>query len=191
MARAGRAETLSSLLLGAFAMACTAGEAERNGPLAQSNEPADRANESRADASKSDDRENGGEARAIVDRVREPGPGLTFPPAFQGTWAASLAECRSGGWVQIEPGGFRSPDNIAALLEPVRIVRQVTPAGEAASTISPRVEQMSEGEVSVGRVRMSRAGEYLYMSNADIVGEAEHWRMRNVRCPNRGSSEGD
>src|SRR5688572_369453 len=108
MTRAGRAATLSTFLLGALAVACTAGEAERNGPFAQGNEPVASANESRSVQSEPRGRESR-EARSIVDRVREPGPSLTFPPAFHGTWAASLAECRSGGWVQIEPGGFRSP----------------------------------------------------------------------------------
>lgn len=191
MTRAGRAATLSSFLLGALAMACTAGEAERNEPLAQRDEPVASANESRAAQSERRGREKGEEARAIGDRVREPESGLTLPRDFHGTWAASLDECRGGGWVQIGPGGFRSPDNIAALLEPARIVRQVTPDGEAAATITPRVEQMSEGEPGVGRVRISRAGEHLYMSNADIVGEAEHWRMRNVRCPNPGYGEAE
>ena len=181
MTQAGRAAILSTLVAGSLAMGCSAGVADRNGPVVQ--DDARGAQASDTAQSRSRDGEIADDERSIVDRVREPDPRLTLPPDFHGTWASSLAECRSGDWVRIEPGGFRSPDNIAALVEPVRIVRQFTPGGETAATITPRVERMSEGELGVGRVRMSRAGEHLYMSNADVVGEAEHWRMRNVRCP--------
>ena len=187
MTQAGRAAIVSTLVVGSLAMACSAGEAERNGLVAQDDARAAQA----TDTSRSRDRESAEDERSIVDRVRNPDPELIIPSAFLGTWASSLVECRGGGWIRIEPGGFRSPDNIAALLEPARIVPQVTPGGEAASTITLRVEQMSEGDVGVGRVRMSRAGDHLYMSNADIVGEAEHWRMRNVSCPSSGYSEAE
>ena len=129
------------------------------------------------------------EERPIVDRVGRPEPELTLPAAFHGTWASTLADCDGAGWVRIEAGGFRAPDSVAALRDPVEIVRETTPGGVAAATIVARVDQMSEGETGTGRVRMSRAGEHLYMSNADAVGEAEHWQLRNVRCPEPAQDE--
>jgi hypothetical protein len=120
---------------------------------------------------------------SIVDRFNAPDAGLTVPADFHSVWAPSLSECRGRGWVSVEPGGFRAPDFLAALVEPARIVRETTPGGEAAATIVARVERMDEGEMGTGRIRMSRVGEHLYMSNADAVGEAEHWQHRNVRCP--------
>jgi len=129
------------------------------------------------------------EQPSIVDRASRPEPELTLPAAFHGTWASTLADCGGAGWVRIEAGGFRAPDSVAVLREPVAIVRETTPGGVAAATIVARVEQMSEGETGTGRVRMSRAGEHLYMSNADAVGEAEHWQLRNVRCPEPAQDE--
>ena len=183
MTRFGKAATIAGLLLGlaAAGAALTLREAAQEGPAANataSPEPP------AVEEIQTRDREAEEGELTIMDRFREPAPELTLPPAFRGNWAPSLAECGGGGgWVSIEPGGYRAPDSIAVLLEPVRIVRHTTPAGEAAATIAPRIEQMSESKMARGRVRMSRVGDHLYMSNPDVVGEAEHWQSRNLRCP--------
>ena len=169
MTRFGKAAAIAGLLLGlaAAGVALTMGRGPASAP-----------------PSETPDAE---EERPIVDRVSRPEPQLTLPAAFHGTWAPTLADCGGAGWVRIEAGGFRAPDSVAALRAPVEIVRETTPVGVAAASIVARVEQMSEGETGTGRVRMSRAGEHLYMSNADAVGEAEHWQLRNVRCPDPAS----
>jgi hypothetical protein len=184
MTRFGKAATIAGLLLGLAA----AGVALVLRDAPQEERPA--ANTTAAPepppagAIQTRDREAEEGELTIIDRFREPSPGLTFPPAFRGNWAPSLAECGlGGGWVSIEPGGYRAPDSIAVLLEPARIVQHTTPDRETAATISPRIEQMSEGDMARGRVRMSRVGEHLYMSNPAVVGEAEHWQYRNLRCP--------
>jgi hypothetical protein len=127
---------------------------------------------------------NGADGRSIVDRVREPVDGHTFPPDFHGSWAPSLAECRGSGWVHIEAGGLRSPDTIAVPIEPVQVLRVTMPDGLPVATITVGVEQMNEGQVSTGVARMSRVEEHLYLSNADTVTPVEHWQYRYVRCPN-------
>lgn len=105
-----------------------------------------------------------------------------FPPAFHGTWAPSLAECRGANWVRFDATSYRSPDNLSTLIRNIR-VRQHPPGGQHALTLVAQVEFNSEGQVGRGQVRISRAGPYLYMSNPEIVNDREHWRMRNVRCP--------
>lgn len=173
------ATIITAVLPGVFAAACSVQPADQNDPRI-----AEAANRSEPPvAVKSRDAEAEPGERDIVDRVREPDPGLALPAAFHGHWASSRAECRGRVWVLIEPGGYRAPDSIAAFIEPARIVRQTTPDGVPAATITVRVELGGEDEeLYRGRVRMSRAGEHLYMSNPDIVSEAEHWQLRNVWC---------
>lgn len=105
-----------------------------------------------------------------------------FPPAFHGTWAPSPAECGGGNWVRFDAATFRAPDNLGTLIRHVE-VRRHPPSGQHAVTLVAQVEFNSEDQVSRGEVRISRAGPYLYMSNPEMVSDREHWRMRNVRCP--------
>ena len=181
MTKPARVATILGLVLGVGAAACTQrvdGESGSRNPEVekQSERPIIDSN------SVSRDVEAALGERDIVDRVRAPEPGLTIPPAFHGNWAPSQAECPGSDWVFIEAGGYWAPDFIAALLEPVRVVRQTAPNGDVASTIIARIEWVSDGGEGIGRVRMSRAGEHLYMSSAEVVGEDEHWQHRNVRC---------
>lgn len=55
--------------------------------------------------------------------------------------------------------------------------------GQAADTINALVAQSGEGEVGIGRLRISRVGNVLYTSNAEVVSEDEHWNHPNIRCP--------
>ena len=106
-----------------------------------------------------------------------------FPPAFHGTWAPSLAECRGSLWVLFDAATYRSPDNLATLVRNVRVRQHRAPDGQPAITLLALAEFNSEGQVGRGQVRISRAGPYLYMSNPALVGESAHWRQRNIRCP--------
>ncbi len=106
-----------------------------------------------------------------------------FPRAFHGTWAPTLGDCRGRDWVTINRAAYRAPDHFASLISIVRVERGRAPNGDDAFTLLARVRASSEGQESTGAIRMSRAGHRLYMSNPDAVGDGEHWRLAQVRCP--------
>ena len=106
-----------------------------------------------------------------------------FPPAFHGTWAPSLSECRGTMWVLFDATSYRSPDNLANLVRNIRVRRHRAPGGDRAVSLLALAEFNSEGHDGRGRVRISRAGPYLYLSNPEMVSERAHWRHRNLRCP--------
>lgn len=106
-----------------------------------------------------------------------------FPPAFHGAWAATLAECRDIGYVIISLDRFTGYESDAVLLKNGGMILHSTPDGREAYTMNALVAQSGEGEVGIGRLRVSRVGDRLYTSNAEVVSEEEHWSYPRVRCP--------
>jgi hypothetical protein len=62
------------------------------------------------------------------------------------------------------------------------MIHRTGPNGQSAYTINALVAQSAEGDVAIGRLRISRVGNTLYTSNAEAVTEAEEWSYPNVRC---------
>lgn len=113
----------------------------------------------------------------------EKGGRYVFPLAFQGTWAPTLAKCDAEEAITITEDRLYGYESTAVIIISVGIIHQTTPQGVAAYSTTNLVGQRAETEVGIGKLRISRAGEKLYTSNAEIIGEDEHWTNSNVRCP--------
>ena len=109
-------------------------------------------------------------------------PRISFRRRFTAPGRRAWSNAAARSRVLFDATTYRSPDNLATLIRHIR-VRPHPPGGQRAITLVAQVEVNSEGQISRGQVRISRAGPYLYLSNPELVGDREHWRMRNVRCP--------
>ena len=97
--------------------------------------------------------------QAATDLATQSGGRDIFPPAFHGTWAPSLGECREGMWVRFDATSYRGPDNLATLIRNLRVRQHRAPGGEPALTLLSLAEFNSEGHVSAGRVRIGATRE--------------------------------
>lgn len=112
-----------------------------------------------------------------------------FAPAFRGHWASTPAACTAedDGGIEITADHIYGYEWDAVLLKSTPMIYQ--PAGadghDTAYTVLALVAGRSETDVDISKLRISRVGAKLYMSNADRVQEEKHLTtgFANVRCP--------
>ena len=111
-----------------------------------------------------------------------------FPPAFRGTWGPNLAAC-SGDRLEVfkvSENRIRGYESDSLLLKSTPVIQQSGPKSDDwAYTVVGLTADRGETEVGFGKVRLSRIGSRLYMSNANSVPEEQHFNdeFANVRCP--------
>lgn len=105
-----------------------------------------------------------------------------FPRAFIGTWAFSLKACEDESIV-IEEGGTAGYESEAVLLKHTGMIHHDAPDGKEAYTVVALMAESGEGQVGIGQLRISRVGDRLFTSRADVVSEDDHWKYPNIRCP--------
>ena len=103
--------------------------------------------------------------------ITEEGGRDIFPPAFHGTWANTLADCGDIEFMTITRDRLSGRESGAILLKNGGMIRHTARNGQPAYTINALVAQSGEGDVGIGRLRISRVGDMLYTSNAEVVGE--------------------
>jgi hypothetical protein len=108
---------------------------------------------------------------------------FVFPLAFRGTWASSLAECKSDFTFEILADRLHAYESRSIIIINSGLILHSDSKNEPAYTTVSLVGQSGEGEVGISKLRVSRVGEKLYSSDADVVSEDEHWKHANVRCP--------
>ena len=121
--------------------------------------------------------------------ITQNGEKEVFAPAFRGRWADTLSDCGVDGLSAFEVAETRidTYEGDSVLLNSTPMIHETAPNGQPAYTIVGLVASRGETEVGLGKVRMSRVGAALYMSNAEAVQEEDHFKSdyANVRCPNR------
>ena len=119
---------------------------------------------------------------APAQLVTERGGHDIFPPAFQGRWAPDRDACADKRAFSIAANRFSAYEWDAALLKSSGLIHQIAPDGRPAYTTLNLVAQSGEGEVGIARLRITRAGESLYVSNPEAVSEEAHWTHPNLPC---------
>lgn len=110
-----------------------------------------------------------------------------FPAPFRGLWAPSVGEC--GGDRQmvltISADRVSAYESDGVLLKNAGLILESGPGGSDAYSTMALLAYSGEGEVGIGKFRVSRVGDALYTSNADVVPEDKHFARdrRMVRCP--------
>lgn len=105
-----------------------------------------------------------------------------LPAEMVGKWAGSQAECDDIAWIVIQPDRIIGYEMDGRLLIASSQAYETTPNGQDAITVNAMFATTAEGEVYMAKIRLSRAGDFLYMSNAEAVIEADHWNYPNIRC---------
>jgi hypothetical protein len=118
-----------------------------------------------------------------------------FPVAFRGVWSKSLKDCadeNSIETVEITEDRIYGYEFDSLLIKAGAIYTHSDPANRTSSTgwansFVALTADRAETDVSWGKIRLSRLGNYLYMSQPEAVKEEEHLSLtyRNVRCPQR------
>lgn len=117
-----------------------------------------------------------------------------FAPAFRGHWASTLAACTAedDGGIAITADHIYGYEWDAVLLKssPMNYASAGYGGRGTAYTVNVLVAGRSEMDVDISKLRISRYGAKLYISNVDLVPEAKHLTgdFANVRCPTAHSS---
>ena len=111
-----------------------------------------------------------------------------YPVAFRGTWASKAASCTSADGdadrVQVSEERIRGFESESVILKNGGVTQGKMASGEPSYSMQALVAGSSEGEVYMVKVRLTRAGDNLYMSNPDTATEEVHLSAANryVRC---------
>lgn len=111
-----------------------------------------------------------------------------FPKAFRGVWASTLKECTDETAltaIRITRNRIYGYESNSVLLVITPVNYHSTPARREALTVTAFTAERGEDELGTGKIRLSRVGDKLHMSRADVVPEGEHFQQSfaNVRCP--------
>ena len=85
--------------------------------------------------------------------------------------------------IEITAELFSAYEARSVLLRSGGIVQQTAPDGRPAFAMNATVASSSEGEDSVGPLRLIRVGDILYTSNPEVVSEADQYSYPHIRCP--------
>jgi len=110
-------------------------------------------------------------------------PHDTIPIGFHGQWATTLSDCNEVSMITIGEGRIEGYESDNKLLIASSVIHFSSPRGLNAQTVNLFVVSTVEGEVYQGRLRLTRSGDLLYMTNPELVSESEQWAYSNVRCP--------
>jgi hypothetical protein len=111
-----------------------------------------------------------------------------YPVAFRGTWASKASSCTGASGeadrIQIGEDRIRGFESESVILKNGGVTQGKLASGEPSYTMQALVAGSSEGEVYMVKVRLTRAGDNLYMSNPDTATEEVHLSDANryVRC---------
>jgi hypothetical protein len=112
-----------------------------------------------------------------------------FAPAFRGHWASTAAACKAqdDGGIEITADHIYGYEWDAVLLKTTPMIWQSAgPTGrDTAYTVVVLLAGRAESDVNISKLRISRFGAKLYMSNAERVKDEKHLtaEFANVRCP--------
>ena len=112
-----------------------------------------------------------------------------FAPAFRGNWAASATDCKRDSLtgIKITADHIYGYEWDAVLLKTTPMIYQSAGSGgrETAYTVVVLMAGRSETDVDISKLRISRFGAKLYMSNVERVPEEKHLtaEFANVHCP--------
>lgn len=120
---------------------------------------------------------------AAAPATSQENPHDFLPAEFVGTWASSRADCDDIAWVTIERDRVSAYEMDSRVLIASSRIHESAPNGQEALTVKILTAATAEGEVYFGKLRISKAGDLLFMSNAELVSEADHWKYPNIRCP--------
>jgi hypothetical protein len=107
-----------------------------------------------------------------------------IPAGFQGRWASDAVTCRDAdgkGVHVITAGRISGYESDAVLLKNALMFEQ-SPDGKEATTLLALVAHSGEGELGIEKMRLSRAGDHLFLS-PEPAEPAQHWAHPLMRCP--------
>lgn len=99
-----------------------------------------------------------------------------FPIAFRGLWARHKTECSnpdSTEQVQVSRVRFAGYEGDSVLLKNSGLITHFEGKQEV-YTLVGLVASSGEGEVDIGKIRLTRKGDRLHVSRPDVVSEADH-----------------
>ena len=112
-----------------------------------------------------------------------------FAPAFRGHWVSTVAACKAqdDGGIEITADHIYGYEWDAVLLKSKPMIWQSAgPSGrDTTYTVVVLMAGRAETDVNISKLRISRFGAKLYMSNVERVPEDKHLAAEyaNVLCP--------